>query len=159
MLLIENDKRGKEYKIQLLYAKEDFYIPENVYIIGMMNTADRSLAMIDYALRRRFSFVEFEPAFETEGFRQKQNEIANEKFNRLIEQIIELNKEIAEDVSLGKGFRIGHSYFIPKNSSNVDDHWLSDVVNYEIIPLLEEYWFDETDKITSWSRKLQEAIK
>ena len=159
LLLIENDKRGKEYKIQLLYAKEDFYIPENVYIIGMMNTADRSLAMIDYALRRRFSFVEFEPAFEAEGFRQKQDEISNEKYNHLIEQIIELNKEIAEDVSLGKGFRIGHSYFIPENSSDVDDHWLSDVVNYEIIPLLEEYWFDETDKITSWSRKLQEAIK
>lgn len=159
LLLIEDDKRGKEYKIQLLYSKEDFYIPENVYIIGMMNTADRSLAMIDYALRRRFSFVEFEPAFESEGFRQKQDEISNEKYNRLIEKIIDLNKEIAEDVSLGKGFRIGHSYFIPKNPSDVDDQWLSDVVNYEIIPLLEEYWFDETEKIESWTRKLQEAIK
>lgn len=159
LLLIENDKRGKEYKIQLLYSKEDFYIPENVYIIGMMNTADRSLAMIDYALRRRFSFVEFEPAFETEGFKQNQGEISNEKYNRLIEKIIELNKEIAEDVSLGKGFRIGHSYFIPKNPGDVDDHWLSDVVNYEIVPLLEEYWFDETGKIENWTRKLQEAIK
>ena len=159
LLLIENDKRGKEYKIQLLYSKEDFYIPENVYIIGMMNTADRSLAMIDYALRRRFSFVEFEPAFETEGFKQTQDEISNEKYNRLIEKIIGLNKEIAEDVSLGKGFRIGHSYFIPKNPSDVDDQWLSDVVNYEIVPLLEEYWFDEIDKIESWMRKLQEAIK
>lgn len=158
LLLIENDKRGKEYKIQLLYSKEDFYIPENVYIIGMMNTADRSLAMIDYALRRRFSFVEFEPAFETEGFKQNQDEISNEKYNRLIEKIIELNKEIAEDVSLGKGFRIGHSYFIPKNPGDVD-HWLSDVVNYEIVPLLEEYWFDETEKIENWTRKLQEAIK
>lgn len=159
LLLIENDKRGKEYKIQLLYSKEDFYIPENVYIIGMMNTADRSLAMIDYALRRRFSFVEFEPAFETEGFKQNQDEISNEKYNHLIEKIIELNKEIAEDVSLGKGFRIGHSYFIPKNPSDVDDQWLSDVVNYEIVPLLEEYWFDETEKIENWTRKLQEAIK
>lgn len=102
LLLIESDKRGKEYKIQLLYSKEDFYIPENVYIIGMMNTADKSLAMIDYALRRRFSFVEFEPAFESEGFKQKQDEISNEKYNRLIKKIIELNKEIAEDVSLGK---------------------------------------------------------
>lgn len=159
LLLIENDKRGKEYKIQLLYSKEDFYIPENVYIIGMMNTADRSLAMIDYALRRRFSFVEFEPAFETEGFKQLQEEISNEKYNRLIEGIIELNKEIAEDVSLGKGFRIGHSYFVPKESSDVNDQWLSDVVNYEILPLLEEYWFDETDKIENWKHKLQDAIK
>uniref|UniRef100_UPI0025F0BB0C AAA family ATPase n=1 Tax=uncultured Treponema sp. TaxID=162155 RepID=UPI0025F0BB0C len=159
LLLIENDKRGKEYKIQLLYSKEDFYIPENVYIIGMMNTADRSLAMIDYALRRRFSFVEFEPAFETEGFKQLQGEISNEKYNRLIEEIIDLNKEIAEDVSLGKGFRIGHSYFIPKESSDVNDQWLSDIVNYEILPLLEEYWFDETDKIEKWKHKLQDAIK
>ena len=124
-----------------------------------MNTADRSLAMIDYALRRRFSFVEFEPAFETEGFKQLQEEISNEKYNRLIEGIIELNKEIAEDVSLGKGFRIGHSYFVPKESSDVNDQWLSDVVNYEILPLLEEYWFDETDKIENWKHKLQDAIK
>ena len=72
LLLIESDKRGPKNKIQLLYSNEDFYVPDNVYIIGMMNTADRSLAMIDYALRRRFAFVEFEPAFESEGFKLQQ---------------------------------------------------------------------------------------
>ncbi|MBR4791391.1 MAG: AAA family ATPase [Treponema sp.] len=159
LLLIENDKRGKSNQIQLLYSKEDFYIPENVYIIGMMNTADRSLAMLDYALRRRFAFIEFEPAFESNGFRNKQNEISNLKYDSLIQQIIELNKMISEDVSLGKGFRIGHSYFIPENPDEVDDAWLSDIVNYEIIPLLEEYWFDETDKLEVWRRKLEDSIK
>ncbi|MBO4639548.1 MAG: AAA family ATPase [Treponema sp.] len=159
LLLIESDKRGKSNQIQLLYSKEDFYIPENVYIIGMMNTADRSLAMLDYALRRRFAFIEFEPAFESDGFRNKQNEISNLKYDSLIQQIIELNKYIYEDVSLGKGFRIGHSYFIPANPDEVDDSWLSDVVHYEIIPLLEEYWFDETDKLEVWKRKLEDSIK
>ncbi len=159
MLLIEHDKRGKENKIQLQYSKDYFYVPENVYIIGMMNTADRSLAMIDYALRRRFAFVEFEPAFESDGFKQMQNEISNEKYNRLIDCIKELNEKIISDVSLGKGFRIGHSYFIPKNVSDVDDEWLSDVVHYELIPLLEEYWFDETDTLSEWKRRLEDSIR
>ncbi|MCR5318731.1 MAG: AAA family ATPase [Treponema sp.] len=159
LLLIESDKRGSKNKIQLLYSNEDFYVPENLYIIGMMNTADRSLAMIDYALRRRFAFVEFEPAFESAGFKQKQNEISNEKYNRLIDCVEDLNEKIISDVSLGKGFRIGHSYFIPKNVSDVDDGWLSDVVHYELIPLLEEYWFDETDTLSEWKRKLEDSIR
>jgi 5-methylcytosine-specific restriction protein B len=159
LLLIENDKRGSKNKIQLLYSNEDFYVPENVYIIGMMNTADRSLAMIDYALRRRFAFVEFEPAFENEGFKQLQKEISSEKYNRLIDCAKELNETIVSDVSLGKGFRIGHSYFIPKNTSDVDDAWISDVVHYELIPLLEEYWFDETNRFSEWKRKLEDVIR
>lgn len=159
MLLIECDKRGKENKIQLQYSKDYFYVPENVYIIGMMNTADRSLAMIDYALRRRFAFVEFEPAFENEGFKQLQKEISSEKYNHLIDCVKELNEKITFDVSLGKGFRVGHSYFIPKNPSDIDDEWLSDVVHYELIPLLEEYWFDETDKLSEWTRKLEDSIQ
>ena len=159
LLLIEGDKRGPKNKIQLLYSNEDFYVPENVYIIGMMNTADRSLAMIDYALRRRFAFVEFEPALENEGFKQLQKEISSEKYNHLIDCVKELNEKITFDVSLGKGFRVGHSYFIPKNPSDIDDEWLSDVVHYELIPLLEEYWFDETDKLSEWTRKLEDSIQ
>lgn len=159
LLLIEHDKRGKEHKIQLLYSKEDFYVPENVYIIGMMNTADRSLAMIDYALRRRFSFVEFEPAFESEGFKNLKSEIDNEKYNRLIKEVENLNEVIAADTSLGKGFRIGHSYFVPKEIKDVDAQWLSDIVQFDIIPLLEEYWFDESEKVNSWKTKLEKAIE
>lgn len=159
LLLIEHDKRGKEHKIQLLYSKEDFYVPENVYIIGMMNTADRSLAMIDYALRRRFSFVEFEPAFESDGFKNMKNEIANERYNRLIKEVENLNKEIEADASLGKGFRIGHSYFVPNEIRDVDAQWFSDIVQFDIVPLLEEYWFDESEKVNSWKTKLEKAVE
>src|SRR5690606_15724032 len=109
LMLIENDKRGKE--LRLLYEDEQFSVPENVFIIGMMNTADRSLAMIDYALRRRFAFFEFEPAFESLGFKEYQNEVGNEKFDSLIQTVIAMNIEIADDAALGSGFRIGHSYF------------------------------------------------
>lgn len=154
LMLIENDKRGKE--VRLLYSDEQFSVPENVYIIGMMNTADRSLALIDYALRRRFAFYEFEPAFESEGFIQYQATIANEKFNRLIHTVVKLNEDILEDASLGSGFRIGHSYFSSIHSTN--DDWLSEIVEYELIPLIKEYWFDEPAKIELWSGKLRGAI-
>lgn len=154
-MLIENDKRG--VTLQLLYSDEKFSIPENVYIIGMMNMADRSLAMLDYALRRRFAFFELVPAFKTEGFLQYQQSKKNEKFNNLITVIEKLNHEIENDDTLGKGFRIGHSYFCTKN--DIDDMWLDAVISYEIVPLLNEYWFDELDKIRDWEHKLREAIK
>lgn len=156
LMLIENDKRGQQ--LRLLYADELFSVPDNVYIIGMMNTADRSLAIIDYALRRRFAFVEFEPGFETNGFIALQNQIGNEKYNKLVDQVKALNDYIAKDLFLGKGFRIGHSYLIPKKVSDVDDEWLSDVVDYEIIPLLEECWFDESQKLDTWSNNLRNTI-
>lgn len=108
-MLIENDKRG--YKLQLLYSREFFYVPRNVHIIGMMNTADRSLAMLDYALRRRFAFVELRPAFDSEGFRAYCAGLDNPKFKRLVGKVESLNRAIAEDESLGEGFCIGHSYF------------------------------------------------
>lgn len=156
LMLIETDKRGSS--LQLLYNDEQFSVPENVYIIGMMNTADRGLAMIDYALRRRFSFFEFEPAFETESFRLYQSNKVNEKYSKLINEIIQLNKVIAEDCSLGDGFRIGHSYFCC-DSDIITDEWLKNVLDYEILPLLKEYWFDEQDKVREWSNKLMMAIK
>ena len=159
LMLIESDKRGAKNKLQLLYSNEEFYVPENVYIIGMMNTADRSLAVIDYALRRRFAFIDFEPGFNTDGFEALQLQISNDKYNKLIEQIILLNEYIADDPSLGKGFIIGHSYFVPKTTSEINDKWLKDVINYEIVPMLEEYWFDETDKLETWKQNLLGAVK
>lgn len=154
-MLIENDKRG--VSLQLLYSDEKFSVPENVYIIGMMNTADRSLAMLDYALRRRFAFFEFSPAFETDGFRQYRQEKNNKKFNNLIAAIEKLNIAIENDESLGKGFRIGHSYFC--TDKPIDDMWLNAVITYEIIPLLNEYWFDEPSKVRDWEYTLHEAIR
>lgn len=154
-MLIESDKRG--IRLQLLYENEQFSIPENVYIIGMMNTADRSLAMLDYALRRRFAFFEFSPAFETEGFRRYCQGKNNDKLNKLVDVVKELNKAIENDSSLGKGFRIGHSYFCTKDE--IDNMRLNSIVAYEIIPLLEEYWFDEPNNVKRWGQLLREAIQ
>ncbi|MGG1674246.1 AAA family ATPase [Neobacillus sp. NRS-1170] len=155
LMLIENDKRGKD--VRLLYSDEQFSVPKNVNIVGMMNTADRSLAMIDYALRRRFAFFEFEPAFDSDGFKKYQAAVANEKFDRLIDTVVTLNSVIVEDASLGKGFRIGHSYF--STNETIDDEWLSGIVEYELIPLINEYWFDEPSKVELWTGKLRGTLR
>lgn len=150
LMLIENDKRGE--KLRLLYANELFSVPKNVHIIGMMNTADRSLAMIDYALRRRFAFFDLEPAFDSVGFRALMVESANSKLEDLVEEIKALNEYISRDETLGEGFRIGHSYLCA--TEEVTDDWLLSVVEHEIIPLLNEYWFDERTKIEQWINRL-----
>jgi hypothetical protein len=123
----------------------------------MMNTADRSLAMIDYALRRRFAFYDLIPAFQSDGFIKYQESIDNPKFNSLISIVEKLNAEIGKDASLGDGFRIGHSYFCA-NENNIDNDWLRDVVEYELVPLLNEYWFDEPSKAEGWIRQLRGAV-
>ena len=156
-MLIENDKRGEKNKIQLLYSDESFFIPKNVYIIGLMNTADRSLAMIDYALRRRFAFFDLKPGFDSNGFKAYQNELENDNFNKLIELMKELNQDIKNDESLGEGFRIGHSYLCNINSEDVEDN-LEYITEYELIPLLKEYWFDEPKKVEDWSNRLRSVI-
>ena len=142
LMLIENGYRGKN--IKLAYTGEDFTVPKNIYIIGMMNTADRSLAMIDYALRRRFSFFEMEPGFSSDGFKLYQKSLHDDTFDKVIEAIVSLNKVIANDDSLGAGFCIGHSYFC--NQATVSKSWLQNVINYDIAPMLREYWFDDPQK-------------
>ena len=154
-MLIENDKRGNS--LQLLYSDEKFNVPKNVIIIGMMNTADRSLAMLDYALRRRFAFYTMNPGFASEGFINYRTALASEKMDRLLDCIESLNGRIASDESLGEGFCIGHSYFC--NIDKVSDAVLSNIVEYELIPLLKEYWFDEPLKVKEWSASLRSAIK
>ena len=153
LMLIEKDYRGT--KATLAYNGMPFSVPTNLYIIGMMNTADRSLAMIDYALRRRFSFFEMEPGFNSDGFTSYQNGFANETFNTLIEQIKRLNKEIADDKSLGRGFQIGHSYFCGRDSDGCTIDWMRSVVEFDILPMLSEYWFDEPKKLESWETTLR----
>ena len=156
-MLIENDKRGEKNKIQLLYTDESFFIPKNIYIIGLMNTADRSLAMIDYALRRRFAFFNLKPGFDSNGFNDYKHQLNNNKFNKLIETMKRLNQEIKEDDSLGEGFKIGHSYLCNIKIEDIDEK-LNYIVNYELIPLLKEYWFDEPKKVETWSEKLRSVI-
>ena len=153
LMLIEKDYRGT--KVTLAYSGMPFSVPENLYIIGMMNTADRSLAMIDYALRRRFSFFEMEPGFNSEGFTNYRNSFADETFNTLIDQIKLLNKEISEDKSLGRGFQIGHSYFCGREELGCTDEWMRSVVEFDILPMLNEYWFDEPAKLQRWEKNLR----
>ena len=155
-MLIETDKREK-VKLQLLYSDEKFSVPNNIYIIGMMNTADRSLAMLDYALRRRFAFYEMKPGFESEKFIKYRMNLNNPKFDRLIDTVESLNNAIASDDALGDGFKIGHSYFC--NIKEITDTRLSNIVEYELIPMLKEYWFDEPAKVKDWSNLLRSAIK
>ncbi|WP_072470143.1 AAA family ATPase [Urinicoccus massiliensis] len=156
-MLIENDKRG--IPLQLLYADEKFSVPKNVHMIGMMNTADRSLAMLDYALRRRFAFFEIKPGFTTDGFKKYAAGLENEKFDKLIACVESLNEVISEDESLGEGFCIGHSYFCNLSPSTLDDLVLSGIVEYELIPLLKEYWFDEPTRVKTWASNLRSALK
>ena len=150
LMLIEADKREEE--VRLTYTRESFVVPDNVYLIGMMNTADRSLAMIDYALRRRFSFVTMEPKFTDDKFKKMMARTPDAKRDSLVACVIRLNEAIRNDSGLGKGFEIGHSYFcggLPP----------SDIVEFELIPLLEEYWYDASEKVGEWTSKLREAVR
>ncbi len=151
LMLIENNYRN--HKIKLSYGGILFSVPENLYIIGLMNTADRSLALIDYALRRRFSFYNMAPAFNTDNFKLYIKTLDDELLSQLIEVVKELNIEIKNDSSLGSGFEIGHSYF--SNLSHSSDSYLIEVIEYDIIPLIEEYWFDDERKVTDWSNRLR----
>ena len=151
-MLIEADKRGDQaYAVRLAYRPdEQFTVPKNLYIIGLMNTADRSLAMMDYALRRRFSFISMEPGFDSEGFAALVS--GDDKMQRLVEAVKKLNDEIIADASLGKGFVIGHSFFCGELSPE-------EIVRYDIGPTLDEYWFDNQSKADEERNKLLNAIR
>jgi hypothetical protein len=157
LMLIETDKRGERNAVRLLYKDEQFWVPPNVHLIGLMNTADRSLALIDYALRRRFAFFDLEPAFASDGFQNRKAAIQNPRFDALVSEVEALNNAIAADPGLGLGFRIGHSYFC--TTEVADDAWLSAVVEYELLPLLAEYWFDEPAAVEAWTLRLRGAIR
>lgn len=155
--LIEADYRDKP--IQLAYNKQPFSVPENLCIIGMMNTADRSLAMIDYALRRRFCFYKMTPAFDSEGFRAFQKNLNSPLLDKVIAQVKQLNTVIESDASLGEGFSIGHSYFCTLKPSDKLNQDIRSIVQYDIIPMLEEYWFDDKKSLEAQKGLLLEAIK
>lgn len=160
LMLIEKDKRGAEYAVKLAYSDEKFYVPENLYIIGMMNTADRSLAIMDYALRRRFSFYYVEPAFNSDNFVKHlmKNGISTELSNQIKEKFNELNNYITDETksNLGKGFCIGHSYFCAKPNDRQSEYdWYECILTYEINELLQEYWWDERQKAEDWINKLK----
>ncbi|MEQ9398180.1 MAG: AAA family ATPase [Longimicrobiales bacterium] len=148
MMLIEGDKRGDAHAIPLTYSAEArFSVPDNVYVVGLMNTADRSLAMVDYALRRRFGFVGLGPAFDSDRFRSHLIEagVAGDLVDHIRARMGEVNAAIREDRrNLGPGFEVGHSYFVPTGQEeNLDESWYEGVIRAEVEPLLREYWFDQ----------------
>ncbi|MCP4154620.1 MAG: EVE domain-containing protein, partial [bacterium] len=151
MMLMERDKRGRDFAIPLTYSRDKtFYIPENVYLIGTMNTADRSLALVDYALRRRFAFIDLKPKFESQKFRLflEKFKVPDTIITKIITGITALNKKIAADSNnLGPGFKIGHSYFCPVDENDkYDKKWYENVIRTEVASLIREYWFDDEDK-------------
>ena len=150
LMLIEADKRGSDYAIPLTYANagKRFSVPDNVHILGLMNTADRSLAIVDYALRRRFAFEFLQPAYRTEEFRAYllDAEVDRSLVDRIVDRMTHINKRIRADKDLGQGFEIGHSYFVPDEDSP-DEHWFATIVDTQIEPLLREYWFDRSEHV------------
>ncbi len=177
MMLIEADHRGES--LELAQSGKMLEVPENLYIIGTMNTADRSIAIIDYALRRRFSFYSMSPAFDQDGFKTLKERIGGllkqagkpeDAFDKIVGLLARLNVEIAEDPSLGEGFMIGHSYFtnapLNQDSSLSPDQWykefhgwLSNVVLFDLLPQIQEYWYDDKEKRETWKDKLLGMLK
>lgn len=148
MMLIERDKRGKKWAIPLTYQQdgEPFYVPSNLYLIGLMNTADRSLAMVDYALRRRFAFVDLKPLFDSDKFGTHLLTLGapDALITRIRVTLTRLNELIEQDKDLGWGYCVGHSYFCPASEGTLlDDDWYRKVIENEIAPLIREYWFDK----------------
>jgi len=160
LMLIEADKRGAAWSVPLTYSpnsQEQFYVPPNLFLLGMMNTADRSLSMVDYALRRRFGFVTLGSRIGSEGFTRlhKDRGTPEAVLTAIISRMAGLNEEIERDTSnLGPGFCIGHSFFCPADRVISDEDWYRQVVEAEILPLLEEYWFDFPDKVHGWRERL-----
>lgn len=156
LMLIEADKRG--HQLRLLYKSENFAIPPNVHIIGMMNTADRSLAVLDYALRRRFGFFDMVPAFRSDGFVDWQKKASLPALDRLVDTVANLNSSIEADPALGSGFLIGHSFLCEPHGVDADEEWLASVIEDELVPLLNEYWFDEPNTAEAWAARLRNAL-
>jgi 5-methylcytosine-specific restriction enzyme B len=161
LMLIEADKRGPEYAVPLIYRNQNepnFFVPPNLYLIGLMNVADRSLAMVDYALRRRFAFVTLKPQYKNDLYLQwlLDRSMNPEIVNLIVERMSALNQEIKEDALLGENYQVGHSFFCPKgdNFANLDRNWYNQIIKTEVVPLLREYWFDNQSKADEAEQKL-----
>ncbi len=163
LTLLEVDKRTPNEALQLSYSRDDndderVFIPHNVYVIGTMNIADRSLALVDLALRRRFAFIDLEPSLgkRWHDWVHENCGIDSEILDDIKYRLTALNDKISEDTTLGPQFRVGHSYVTPSRDVPIDDarEWFRQVVNSEIGPLLDEYWFDNLDKSKKARKRL-----
>ncbi len=159
LLLLEADKRSTANAIPLTYSETPFFVPPNLYVIGTMNTADRSLALVDYALRRRFAFVEIVPEFgKTFVALLQAHGVSGAFLDRFTQTITALNETIQRDPSLSAAFCIGHSYFLQPNLQNFEA-WYRRVIALELAPLLREYWFDDPDKAQQETEKLLAVVQ
>jgi len=161
LMLIEADKRDPEFAVPLVYRYQDeprFHIPPNLYLIGLMNVADRSLAMVDYALRRRFAFVTLQPKYESSRFQQwlRTRAMPESTITLIVSRMATLNNDIKSDPLLGENYQIGHSYFCPKGNdfTGLDRNWYENIIETEIAPLLKEYWFDNSKKAEDTIKRL-----
>ncbi|MEO1625021.1 MAG: AAA family ATPase [Bacteroidota bacterium] len=158
MMLIEADKRKESFGVRLTYGESDeelFYVPDNLHIIGTMNTADRSLALVDYALRRRFAFVDVLPNYNA-AFQNHllQGGVSKSLIDHICRALKKVNAAIREDENLGEGFQIGHSYFCQYKNGLPAEDWYADILRYEIAPLLREIWFDDESKAADMLKRL-----
>ena len=165
LTLLETDKRTPNEALELCYRKADgerVFIPDNLYVIGTMNTADRSLALVDFALRRRFAFIELEPKFGKEWHNWVNGKcgIDDAILSDIESRILALNEQIKNDSNLGRQFRLGHSYVTPPFGIPITNpyEWFKHVVETEISPLLDEYWFDSQKKVSEAKRLLLEGL-
>ncbi|MBY0147770.1 AAA family ATPase [Neobacillus niacini] len=147
-MLIERDKRDEF--VTMGYSKNPFTVPSNVYLIGTMNTADRSLAQLEVALRRRFAFVTLAPAFNEKWRKElRESGVTELMIERIYAAVEKLNKEIGGDFQLGRGYEIGHSFFTMKPDNLDEVSWYEGIIAFEILPLLEEYFFDRPEIVKS----------
>lgn len=163
LTLLESDKRTPGEALELTYRKhkgERVHIPENLYVIGTMNMADRSLAMVDFALRRRFAFVNMEPELGEPwlGWVHEQSGIDRDALLQIKTKLDSLNQAIADDPNLGPQFRIGHSFVTPNDKIDNANNWFRQVVETEIGPLLDEYWYDDREKAQEERSRLLSGI-
>ena len=150
LTLLECSKRSRADAMELAYSKvrgEKVYVPENLYVIGTMNVADRSLALVDLALRRRFAFVNLVPSLN-EAWQQwcATKGLDEASIAHIQSRMQALNAAIAADRALGAQFQIGHSYVTPHEPVHDAQAWFAEVVQSEIGPLLHEYWFDTPER-------------
>jgi 5-methylcytosine-specific restriction protein B len=161
LMLLEADKRDMKHGITLLYprsSEERFSVPRNLFVIGTMNRADRSLALVDYALRRRFAFISLSPRFADPAFRKwlSDRRMSDDLVRHIIQRMNSLNATIEEDRQLGAEYRIGHSFFCPRGDdfSGLSISWFRSIVETEIVPLLQEYWFGFPEKVNAATNAL-----
>ena len=165
LTLLEADKRNPDSSLELTYRQPGeigVYIPDNLYLVGTMNIADRSLALVDFAFRRRFAFVNLEPVLDERwsGWVRKECAIDTEALSTIGDRLGALNSIISDDPNLGPQFRVGHSFVTPPPGSEIPNahQWFRQVVRTEIGPLLEEYWFDNREQAASQLKRLLEGI-